>query len=206
MPISDRRAHVLDTAIEIIARDGVRALTHRAIDTALALPAGSTSYYFRTRHALLTAIVDRITLRSRADFRDAFGGRPPAVQAGTTVADTATEAATAIGSWLDALIARRRADVVARYALALELRGDSELHERLMRCLFSAEHATELCTELGIADPTAAAADLLAVLDGAVFDRVAGARGHLSAGTPESAAELTALVSTYLHGATRRGG
>ncbi|WP_040833046.1 hypothetical protein [Nocardia brevicatena] len=69
-----------------------------------------------TRHALLTAIVDRIPLRSRADFQDAFGGRPPAVQAGTTVADTATEAATAIGSWLDALIARRRADVVARYA------------------------------------------------------------------------------------------
>lgn len=65
---TDRRGQIVAGAIELIATRGIRALTHRGVDTLLELPSGSTSYYFRTRHALIEAVADAITARSRADF------------------------------------------------------------------------------------------------------------------------------------------
>ncbi|GGN83945.1 TetR/AcrR family transcriptional regulator [Nocardia rhizosphaerihabitans] len=65
---TDRRGQIVAGAIDLIATRGIRALTHRAVDTQLELPAGSTSYYFRTRHALIEAVADGITTRSRTDF------------------------------------------------------------------------------------------------------------------------------------------
>ena len=47
-----RRAEIADAAISTLARDGMRGLTHRAVDRAAGLPEGSASYYFRTRQAL----------------------------------------------------------------------------------------------------------------------------------------------------------
>ncbi|MGX1808934.1 TetR/AcrR family transcriptional regulator [Nocardia sp. NPDC055321] len=79
---TDRRVLIVDSAIDLIAAQGLRALTHRALDTALELPAGSTSYYFRTKRALIEAIVDRIALRSRTDFAAAGGMLPAAGTAG----------------------------------------------------------------------------------------------------------------------------
>ncbi|MBX6722355.1 MAG: TetR family transcriptional regulator, partial [Dactylosporangium sp.] len=38
----------------------MRGLTHRAVDRTAGLPEGSTSYYFRTRQALLHAVVERL--------------------------------------------------------------------------------------------------------------------------------------------------
>ena len=64
----DRREAMADAAIAVIARDGVRALTHRALDRELDLPPGSTSYYLRTRRDLLRATVDRLAQRTVADL------------------------------------------------------------------------------------------------------------------------------------------
>lgn len=58
----DRRSEIAEAGIRVIAKLGVRALTHRAIDAELALPTGSTSYYARTRHDLVTLIVQRDSL------------------------------------------------------------------------------------------------------------------------------------------------
>ena len=58
-----------DAAIAIIGSRGLRALTHRAVDQALALPDGSTSYYLRTRRALLERVVGRLAERTAADLR-----------------------------------------------------------------------------------------------------------------------------------------
>ena len=51
---------VADAAVTIVARDGLRGLTHRAVDAEAGLPAGSASNCFRSRAALLEAIVTRI--------------------------------------------------------------------------------------------------------------------------------------------------
>ncbi|CAM5696803.1 Mycothiol-dependent maleylpyruvate isomerase metal-binding domain-containing protein OS=Streptomyces violarus OX=67380 GN=FHS41_000525 PE=4 SV=1 [Streptomyces violarus] len=50
----DRRTVLADAAIGVLAEAGIRGLTHRAVDRAADLPAGTTSAYYRTRQALLT--------------------------------------------------------------------------------------------------------------------------------------------------------
>lgn len=61
MPPSNaaRRDRLADAAMLILARDGTRGLTHRAVDAEAGEPPGTTSRYFRTRQALLTAVMER---------------------------------------------------------------------------------------------------------------------------------------------------
>ena len=51
---------IADAAVTVLARDGLRGLTHRAVDAEAGLAAGSTSNYFRSRAALLQSIVARL--------------------------------------------------------------------------------------------------------------------------------------------------
>lgn len=60
---STRRAEIADAAIEVLAEAGSRGLTHRAVDARAGIAAGSTSYYFRTRLALLEGAQARIAER-----------------------------------------------------------------------------------------------------------------------------------------------
>ncbi|GAA5097413.1 TetR/AcrR family transcriptional regulator [Nocardia iowensis] len=50
----ERRQALLDAAIEVLARDGARGLTFRAVDKEAAVPAGTASNYFANRDDLLT--------------------------------------------------------------------------------------------------------------------------------------------------------
>jgi AcrR family transcriptional regulator len=63
-----RRDLIADAAISTLARDGMRGLTHRAVDRTAGLPEGSASYYFRTRQALLQATVERLAELTGADM------------------------------------------------------------------------------------------------------------------------------------------
>jgi len=54
-----RRARILDTAVDILVDTGIAGLTHRHVDDRAELPAGTTSNYFRTRLALLEATAAR---------------------------------------------------------------------------------------------------------------------------------------------------
>ncbi|WP_039794810.1 TetR/AcrR family transcriptional regulator [Nocardia araoensis] len=187
MSTGDRRALLVETAIELIAAHGLRALTHRALDAELGLPAGSASYYFRTKRALIEAIVERITTRSRDDFA-AAALRPAAAQS----------VAEAIAAWLDRLLAQRRAHLIARHALLIDLLDDPDLHPRLARSLFSVDRARELFHAMGAPDPDTRAEDFVAVVEGAVFDRFAGNRTALRPNTPESVRQLTRVLAAYL--------
>jgi AcrR family transcriptional regulator len=64
--MATRREHLLDAAITVLGERGIHALTHRAVDAQAGLPAGSASNHFRTRDALLEAVVDRFAARERA--------------------------------------------------------------------------------------------------------------------------------------------
>ncbi|NEW44846.1 TetR/AcrR family transcriptional regulator [Nocardia cyriacigeorgica] len=198
MSSTDRRMLIVDAAIELVAAQGIRALTHRAIDTAMALAPGSTSYYFRTKRALLEAMVTHITEVTRADFATTFTELPPTDRPREVVLNDIAEG---VGTWLDRMLAHRRAHLVVRYALTIELSADPELHSRLVGSLFSQPRARELFEHLDAEDPDTTAADFIAVIEGATFDRLAGARAALPAGTPASTAQLTGLLAAYLRGA-----
>lgn len=71
MVTTDRRTVLADAAIHVLAEEGMRGLTHRAVDRAAALPPGTTSAYFRTRQALLTALVRRLVAQDQAELQAA---------------------------------------------------------------------------------------------------------------------------------------
>ncbi|WP_435599073.1 TetR/AcrR family transcriptional regulator [Streptomyces anulatus] len=55
----DRRDRLRDAAVEVLAGEGGRGLTHRAVDRAAEVPPGTTKNYFPTRDAVLRAAAER---------------------------------------------------------------------------------------------------------------------------------------------------
>ncbi|MCP2251358.1 transcriptional regulator, TetR family [Prauserella aidingensis] len=208
----DRRTLMAEAALDIVADHGARALTHRAVDTRLGLPAGSTSYYLRTRRTLLAAAVHRLAARARADFDGVAGtgSDPEPADTRNTAdmpdADDIDAAAARIATFLDHTVGTRRRDTVARYALVVETSGDGELHPVLARAAFSVPAAVALLDALGAPDPETAGADLVALAEGLVFDRIAG-NGAVTPPEPGSTASVEAFrraVAAQLRGATAR--
>ena len=68
---SARTRQVGDAAIAVLAEQGARGLTHRAVDAEAGLPSGTTSNYARTREALLTLTLTRIAELEAADAVEA---------------------------------------------------------------------------------------------------------------------------------------
>jgi DNA-binding transcriptional regulator YbjK len=69
-----RRRDLCDAAIELLAADGARGLSHLKVDRKAQLPDGTTSFYFRTRESLLHAIALRVAELDLADLAEATEG------------------------------------------------------------------------------------------------------------------------------------
>jgi DNA-binding transcriptional regulator YbjK len=158
--VSDRRTGILDAALHLLAEQGMRGLTHRAVDAAAGIPAGSTSYYFRTRSALVAGCVSRL-LEIDLDVD------VPAVIAGAVdVAGLAAE----LASLGVAMVTGERYRTLARYELSLAAVRDPELRAELVRGGDVIRRAGAAALHgLGAADPDDAAAELAATLDGLVL-------------------------------------
>jgi DNA-binding transcriptional regulator YbjK len=55
-----RRRELCDAAIQLLADDGAKGLSHLKVDARAGVPDGTTSFYFRTRSALLHAVAERM--------------------------------------------------------------------------------------------------------------------------------------------------
>lgn len=189
-----RRAEIADAAITTLAREGMRGLTHRAVDRAAGLPEGSASYYFRTRQALLQATVERLAELDSTDMLDSTSiPAPPSQDLGTF----AGLAAAIVERWLTTGRERQ----LARYELALEANRRPELRQTLVasgaaiRAMVAGRFAAA-----GVREPQYRAADFVAFLDGLLFDQIAGA------GTRElTGADLHATIRTLLAAVTATG-
>ncbi|WP_329004137.1 TetR family transcriptional regulator C-terminal domain-containing protein [Kribbella sp. NBC_00709] len=178
---ADRQDAIADAAIHLVATRGLRGLTHRAVDTEAGLPPGSTSYYLRTRNALLTACVSRMLTRD-------VSGMPPV---------DADPLELLIGMTVG-LAQDRPDDLVARYELSLEasrqpdLRTAIEEGGRQLRTMLA-----QLLGGIGVPEPEAAAWPVAAMMDGLLYDRVAGAGATLSPEAFEAAVRrsVTALIA-----------
>lgn len=63
----ERRRALVDAAIEVLAQEGARGMTFRAVDKEAAVPAGTTSNYFTNRDDLLTQVGSRFYERLQPD-------------------------------------------------------------------------------------------------------------------------------------------
>lgn len=163
-----RRDQLADAGVRLVARGGVHALTHLAVDAEAGLPRGSTSYYARTRRDLIALVIGRLSEGSQADLD----------QASVPTVLTRDEAVRLAVGVLDHM-ARREDAQAARFALMFEVRDDDELRGALtanapVRAPLSTE-AERLLRAIGVADPAENATDLVGLIDALLMYRIAGA-------------------------------
>ncbi|WP_246159292.1 TetR/AcrR family transcriptional regulator [Catellatospora sichuanensis] len=194
---------ITDAAIALVAEQGMRGLTHRAVDARAGLPTGTTSAYYRTRKALIEALVQRLADLDRADLeaRDLPADQAPAYPHDRrfTPADLDGLAA-GIAAVIDAWLTTGRDRSLARYACLLEATHHPELRDILGHGAASRAQARALLAAAGARDPDRAGDHFVACVDGLLFDRLAGA-GALTApppGTAESRTDLTRAVRALL--------
>jgi DNA-binding transcriptional regulator YbjK len=120
--MGNRRNDVLDAAIALLGERGVRGVTHRAVDAAATLPAGSTSNYFRTSDALLIAVIERFEERERANLDDIA----------VTICPTGpAELADLLAAGARDAVGPHRTLTLARYAILVESAQRPALREQL---------------------------------------------------------------------------
>ena len=182
--MADRRTEILDAALRVLAEHGMRGLTHRAVDAAAGIAPGSTSYYFRSRSALVTGCVDRLLELDRAVEVPEIAAAAPADLVDALVAVTVAMATTG------------RHRTLARYELSVAGAREPALRAALVvgGDAIRAFAARTLAAE-GAADPAAAADEIAALLDGLVFTALV--RG------PHDPAALAAWVRPPLERALR---
>ncbi|TQF07234.1 TetR family transcriptional regulator [Kitasatospora acidiphila] len=186
---TERRTLLAEAAIDVLAEAGMRGLTHRAVDRAAGLPAGTTSAYLRTRKDLLTALVRQLVALDQAELQALGEAAPPP--------RSAAELADGLVRFTELRLAgagRRRS--LARYACAVESVHQPELREILMPRQNAAREAVQdFLRAQGVPEPTVEERTdtLLACVDGLVFDR-------LLAGGTVPPAQLRALVDTAVRG------
>src|SRR5690349_13310849 len=119
-----RRLELLDAAIAVLGESGMHGLTHRRVDTAAGVPAGTTSNHFRTRDALLDAVVVRFAERERHNA-EAIAGRLRPTSPG--------ELAAALVEMAHAATGEHRTLTLARYAILVEAGTAPALRAQLLR-------------------------------------------------------------------------
>jgi DNA-binding transcriptional regulator YbjK len=158
--MADRRTLILDGALHVLAEHGMRGLTHRAVDTAAGIPQGSTSYYFRSRSALVAGCVQRLVeldLTTEGPLVAAVG------RDGRGLVDVLVGAAVS-------LVTTQRHRTVARYELSLAATRDPQLLEELTRAGDTIRAlVADVLRALGATDPARSAEELAATLDGLLF-------------------------------------
>src|SRR5688572_3814776 len=101
----------------------MRGFTHRAVDRTADLAEGSTSYYFRTREALILAALARMAELDALDVGDVPD------QGGEVDLETLTDLLTAVmRRWLT----EGRERTLARFELTLESTRRPELREKML--------------------------------------------------------------------------
>lgn len=163
--MAGRRDEVLDAAIDVLSTAGSRGLTYQAVDKCAAVPAGTTSNYFRNRAALLEGVVAHLVELDLRDW-DSF--------AGTLRPSSLDEVVEALSGFVRYATAPGRARSTARYTLFLEAVSRPELARPLARGRAAlVETGSPWLAELGSTDPEEHCELLTDYLDGVILHQLA---------------------------------
>ena len=120
----ERRRELCDAAIQLLAEDGAKGLSHLKVDRKAGVPDGTSSFYFRTRAALLRAVAERVAELDLATLQ--------------TVADSAGRDPDSSSSLLATLVIQSGSEpelfrTKARYELTMQATRDPAMAETLAR-------------------------------------------------------------------------
>jgi AcrR family transcriptional regulator len=180
-----RRTALLDAAISVLAEEGGRGLTHRAIDRRLALPLGSTANYFATRDALLLAVGDRLLELDIAGISTI----PKGPISKSSAADLIVEQ---LINWLTPKVRSRQ---LAHLELLLQSSRDNNLRAAVAKARGGfVDAAAQALAATGCVAPVEHAPGLVALYDGLYINQL------LYAETPADQASLRGQVERFLIG------
>lgn len=166
-----RRDEILTAAVRVLAEEGMRGLTHRAVDAHAGLPQGSTSNVFRTRRSLVEGLTAHLA-------------QEDVVRWGALLADDPGEDLIGLlERWIERSLGEDRHLTQARYAVFLAAADDPALAEALRRpragleewaagLLTSAEDAGHAPDASGRAEPEPAGlavGEVMTLLDGLIL-------------------------------------
>jgi AcrR family transcriptional regulator len=162
---TDTRRRLLDAAIPLVARGGLKALSHRAVENAAGVARGSATYHLGSRHEIVEGIMERLGALDLESLREQQH------QVATDFLATGAIDAEAVARSSFELLFGDRDRVLARYWLTLEAARDETLQPivRRWRDAFTSVPAS-LLARLGAADPASDAQDLVDLVDGMVFE------------------------------------
>ncbi|MFI9721564.1 TetR/AcrR family transcriptional regulator [Streptomyces sp. NPDC052396] len=129
----ERRTALVDAAIEVLAREGARGLTFRAVDAQAGVPAGTASNYFASRDELFTQAGSRIHVRMAPD---------PDLVAEVMSPEPSRELVTGLMHWLVRRMTEERTGYLAFLELRLEATRRSALQAELNRAVRAELDAT----------------------------------------------------------------
>lgn len=154
------RERMLDAALGLVAVGGVRAVTHRAVETAAGVARGSARYHFGTRDDMLAALIAHLAERDHAFVTAALAHGAPATADGRVAV-------------LAALLDAQRADrdgALARFELYLHASRRPELTPTMAAWSQSfVDAGVALLGDAAGEDPAAVAAVAAALVDGLVL-------------------------------------
>jgi DNA-binding transcriptional regulator YbjK len=162
--VPTRAEQLLDAAITVLGRQGARQLTHRAVDAAAGLPSGSASNYFKTREALVNAIIERFAERERVTWEGLVRVFTPR---------TPDELAAALAAYVRRAVTDDRMMTIARYGLFVEaaLRPDPE-GQLVASAREIRRWGAEWLRAVGAADPETACEAILDQMDGLILHQL----------------------------------
>jgi AcrR family transcriptional regulator len=180
-----RRTALLDAAISVLAEEGGRGLTHRAIDRRLELPLGSTANYFATRDALLLAVGDRLLELDLAGISPI----PTGPISKSTAADLIVKQ---LINWLTPQFKSRQ---LAHLELVLQSSRDRSLRAAVAKARGDfVDAAAQALAATGCLAPAEHAPGLVALYDGLYINQL------LYAETPADEESLRGQVERFLEG------
>lgn len=163
----ERRDLLLRTTLNLIAEEGIAAVTHRSVAEAAGVPLGSTTYWFRSREQMLTDSLRDFVIGEIAAVNLRLG----ALLAGDPARDDLADEFVAL---LMTQLGEDRSRTVAQYTLFQEAIRNPEL-EIVCREWTAAWHRalTGLFAGLGARSPELEARMILAMLDGLILGQLA---------------------------------
>lgn len=156
-----RRDESLVAAVEVLGSRGLRHLTHRAVDERAGMPIGSTSNHFRTREALVGAVIEHLADREATAWQAVAAAFQP---------DSPATLAAGLAAYVRHMVGPARALTLARFAVFTEVAVEPAFrplisgNEDLVRSLLA-----RWLTDVGSADPGAHCRLVLDQLDGLIL-------------------------------------
>ncbi|HWH26594.1 MAG TPA: TetR family transcriptional regulator [Pseudolysinimonas sp.] len=132
----ERRDRIIRAAQQVIFRDGIEALTHRAVAAVADVPLSSTTYHFADKEELLSAVLALSAERGESLFPEMFAAHRPE-----------ENLPRALANFLEDLTTREREQLILDYEIFLGARRRPALREAALRWTTSSYRMIEPYTD-----------------------------------------------------------